>query len=702
MSDTADRTPPHVPDVGGLSAHRAALAYADAGLWVLPVASGKHPGSVVGRGWPEQSTRDPELIGAYWDRDDEPGIAIHLGRSRLVAVDLDIAAIPDEFAWLRKGLFQSSRGGRDEQGHYVFATTEIFRNVKLALSDGPEIGDIRTGNAVILAQPSPHPKAGIGGCYLWQQSGDVPELPADGHTALAVLSAKAGGVGDEGGPVSVERVRAWCESHTAETESWRRKALRNKYAERVADGENRHDAMVGILGWAAREVAPGLISAEVFPDLRADWIDSYRATGDTPQRGDFTRMVHAAITAVVPADGDPAMMADLRARAHREFGTDHRDDRNSAHDMRGWLDQLASDDAAQQSSPSARTRFVGVSAAELAAPLTPMRWLIRDVWPQRSAGVLAGEKKTFKTWNLQAMALAVSAGVPFLGTFAVTRSAPVLYLCGEGGRDGFANRHQVIAAQYGITSDDLGSLPFVAEFDTDELTSSELIDGVKRHLDRLQPELVILDPLYAYHPASVEASNLYARGPMLAKLREGIESHAALVIGDHFKKGSGDGFDLDHISMAGVGQWADSWALQRHRTEPDVANNDYRIEVEFSTRRSGGRRWHIDWHLDRDPDPDVVSWARARWSVIAPTAAAVNPARDVELRIIAEVTQSPWTLTRSTLLAAIGGRRDAVFKAITRLIDGCELAERAPATGKGKAMVLGPGKIVAPMPGGVR
>ena len=88
---------------------------------------------------------------------------------------------------------------------------------------------------------------------------------------------------------------------------------------------------------------------------------------------------------------------------------------------------------------------------------------------------------------------------------------------------------------------------------------------MKRHLDELQPKLVILDPLYAYHPSDVEVQNVYARGPMLANLRELIGDEAALIVGDHFNKTAGSRFDLDNIAQAGMAQWADSWILQKHR-----------------------------------------------------------------------------------------------------------------------------------------
>src|SRR6476661_6851639 len=55
-----------VPDVAGMDTLSAALAYAGAGWYVLPVRKGtKHPGTVVGDDWQHKSSRDPQVITAW-------------------------------------------------------------------------------------------------------------------------------------------------------------------------------------------------------------------------------------------------------------------------------------------------------------------------------------------------------------------------------------------------------------------------------------------------------------------------------------------------------------------------------------------------------------------------------------------------------------------------------------------------------------
>lgn len=330
--------------------------------------------------------------------------------------------------------------------------------------------------------------------------------------------------------------------------------------------------------------------------------------------------------------------------------------------------------------PERTGRFCLVSARELAEPVEPIRWLVRGIWPERSAGVLAGDKKSLKTWNLQALALAVAAGRPLFDKYHVVSPGPVLYLSGEGGRNTFANRHQVIAKRYGIT-DMLSELAFGAEFGVGMLDDDEFTDAIKRHLDELQPKLVILDPLYAYHPNSVEVQNVYARGPMLANLRELIGGQAALIVGDHFNKTAPGRLDLDNIAQAGMAQWADSWILQKHRETPNLEENKFWLEMETGSRRGGGKHLELDWTLERDQsDPDVMAWSGVDWDT-RPMAAksAGGKVDDTVAAILQVVTDHPFELTESAVLAEVGGNRAKAREAFAGLkANGGVVVKKAP------------------------
>lgn len=242
-----------------------------------------------------------------------------------------------------------------------------------------------------------------------------------------------------------------------------------------------------------------------------------------------------------------------------------------------------------------RPRFERVTAAELAGDVPPMRWLVRDVWAEGAYGVYGGAKKTLKTYNLLALALAVTSGEPFLGRFAVPTPRPVVMYLAEGGRDSTMRRLQQIAASMGV---DLATLPLTLVFDSAPIGSAELTEAITRDCRELRPGLVILDALYAFHAADIEVSNLYARGQMLREIeRLVVARDRALILADHFSKLRSKELDLDAISQSGVAEWVQSWALAKHRSNPKVAEGEFRLAVQYGGREGYGNDWAVDWSL---------------------------------------------------------------------------------------------------------
>lgn len=253
----------------------AALGYAEAGLYVVPVATGtKNPGSILGKAWQEQSSRDPAVIARWYERHPDAGVAIHTGRSGLVVFDLDnddLSALPPHIAAELRGLpFQRSRGTGD-RGHYLARTTE-----KLGNSPGgfAPYGDVRGTNGVIVAAPTRHPETGEP--YAIVRDGGIPPIPAG---LRGLLRAPKGGSGSPEAALADDELAAFLASHASEAAPGRLNAPLREFRRRVAAGESRHTALISTLSWALRDARNGHYSAvRAVDEFRTEFLASFEVS----------------------------------------------------------------------------------------------------------------------------------------------------------------------------------------------------------------------------------------------------------------------------------------------------------------------------------------------------------------------------------------------------------------------------------------
>lgn len=209
---TAEQAPsaprPRIPELPqGVSVPDAARLYAEAGWFVVPVDPGtKHPGSLLGKGWQLQSSRDASVIQAWWQRWPEASLALHVGRSGAVCLDVDDTGklsgplyqmlLSDE-RWPERVVcpFQSTRENEPGRGHYLYAAEPGKYGNSLAgfREAGLEgWGEVRGLNAVIVVQPSLHTKPG--GRYHWLTTGELPDVPPELDALLRPPGASSGSV----------------------------------------------------------------------------------------------------------------------------------------------------------------------------------------------------------------------------------------------------------------------------------------------------------------------------------------------------------------------------------------------------------------------------------------------------------------------------------------------------------------------------
>ena len=322
-----DPGPLWVPNVAGLSLVDAALAYAEAGWYVLPTAPAemKNPASVVHGQWPDKSTRDAEQIRAWWRENPGYGIALHVGKSGAVAFDLDIddldviarAGRPDIAEALRSaGGIQGTRCHGD-RGHYVYATApgDSFGN-------GPgsfrRWGQVRGRNGVISAAPTPHPDAETqGGHYQWKRVGALLPLP---DVLRACLSEAA----DEVDPLTQAQLDEFLDTYVGGgcgREDCRHspKGPVTRFNNQVAQGYSRHDTMASVLPWALSEAMGGCYSArEAVEQLHNAFAAAFTENDDPARRSHLgNEFVRLAQWSAAHADPNRAHHHDKPQRPSR-------------------------------------------------------------------------------------------------------------------------------------------------------------------------------------------------------------------------------------------------------------------------------------------------------------------------------------------------------------------------------------------------
>jgi len=253
--------PLHIPELpAGVDVLTAALQYVAAGFYVGPAARGtKHPGSILGAGWQDRTSRDPEVIVSLFAGTDH-GLFLHCGRSGAVVLDVDHPdLLPEVLAdALREHPtpMQTTRTGDADRGHYLYAMPpgRLLGNAVGKL--GGAWGDVRGGNGVIVVAPSVHRDAADGGLYAWQRTGGLAPLPE----SIAVLLSDAEA---STAPATPERLRIFADTYTADLDRRPLAAWCNRFEKITAGGASRHESMKDLLPGAFEEVLAGLYPARL-------------------------------------------------------------------------------------------------------------------------------------------------------------------------------------------------------------------------------------------------------------------------------------------------------------------------------------------------------------------------------------------------------------------------------------------------------
>jgi hypothetical protein len=324
-------------------------------------------------------------------------------------------------------------------------------------------------------------------------------------------------------------------------------------------------------------------------------------------------------------------------------------------------------------------RFRRWSVAELLAQDRTFTWDVTGMLVQHTYGLDAGELKTLKSYFGLARAIGLAAGVPILGQWSVPVRRRVLIFTAEGGRIPFTNRLERMALAHGIAPSSLDGWLAVID-DVAPLGSEMLHKALTHHLRDFAPDLVHLDPLYPFQPADVSPSQYTEVGRMLSTVQRLCAEHGATFWVTAHMNQSGNGFDLKRVSGAGHGEWGDSWALLRHRSDPDVEGGRFRLGLALGSRQWGGTNWDLDLNIGRfDADLGLhdgpITW-NVRPAVVGTAGSdEEDPVLDVKLEVLRVGRRAKKPLTRSGWLARVKRRAELKRVAFDELVDAEQIVQ---------------------------
>jgi AAA domain len=181
--------------------------------------------------------------------------------------------------------------------------------------------------------------------------------------------------------------------------------------------------------------------------------------------------------------------------------------------------------------------FKSESMAELLArPEPSLEWLIKDIWVDKSRGLIAGHPGVGKTWLALDMLLSVSSGQLCLGKYTPNGVGATLLVEEEASLLNLARRVHSMARSRGLKDTELSNFHHVTrQFLKIPKYEKELIAFIKAK----NIKLVVFDSLRRFHNAKENSSD--EMQPVLESFaRMNIGAECSVILIHHLAKGGQD------------------------------------------------------------------------------------------------------------------------------------------------------------------
>lgn len=301
--------------------------------------------------------------------------------------------------------------------------------------------------------------------------------------------------------------------------------------------------------------------------------------------------------------------------------------------------------------PFSVTRIAHIASTEVRAT-----WLVEGLWGDQAVGFIGGPPKSTKTWLALEMAVAVASGQPCLGKYAVRARGPVLMYAAEDSAAAIKQRVSAVAHVRGTGDLERLAVGLITEHDL-RLDDAEHQERLATTIEKIQPRLLILDPLVRLHRSDENSAADVAR--LLDYLRQLQRRFAiAVVLVHHVRKSPADQPGQTLRGSGDLHAWSDSSL--------------------YLLRRKGRLELHAEHRCFPGQEPVVVELAsdpRPHLRILADVTSEGTPVDPLQDRVLVALAAHP--MTRSALRDQLGVRNERLGEALDALAAAGRIARRA-------------------------
>lgn len=306
-------------------------------------------------------------------------------------------------------------------------------------------------------------------------------------------------------------------------------------------------------------------------------------------------------------------------------------------------------------------------------------WLVDDWLPDKSITFLVSPPESYKTWLLLDLAVSVSAGVPFLGKFAVNSPGPTLIIQQEDSHSGLTDRLALIVEQKLNALPKLGDgewtvpampdIPIYVHPDRQlRFDNPKVLEEMEKQIASIKPKVIMIDPLYSTTSSTDNyMADLANRMMVLKTWRD--KYGCSFLIAHHSKK------NLDPDSTAREDSWGSQFLNAFLEAGWQVRRNPRLGPNEVVVRRHSkvmGNQSPISLTFDISTQYPMRYQVTARSYEMAPAGENRQPAQANLLDIMQN-----GPMTQTELCSQTGKGRSTISRQI-RQLEAAGLVEKMP------------------------